>query len=164
MQRRLFDSNEHLQGSQRRFDFTPKSEPETDFPVIHAYSRHEAIEDGVLVQLSGPGYQGDAWIPDMVAEAGIRYPLAMTAEAFAQYIELTPAAERACNDLKGRLWDVLWMFRCAARSAPAGQSTIFFEFYCVTTRVKPTRCRLKSVCGPGDDGEPVLTFMLPHQD
>ena len=37
--------------------------------VISSYTRREAIEDGVLVQLSGPGYEGDAWVPEMVAEA-----------------------------------------------------------------------------------------------
>ena len=26
--------------------------------IIGAYSRRQAIEDGILVQLSGPGYQG----------------------------------------------------------------------------------------------------------
>ena len=50
--------------------------------IIDIYTRRQAIEDGVLVQLSGPGYQGDPWVPAMVAEAGFRYPVAMTATAF----------------------------------------------------------------------------------
>ena len=54
--------------------------------IISAYTRRQAIEDGVLVQLSGPGYQGDPWIPAMVAEAGFRYPVAMTATAFCRYV------------------------------------------------------------------------------
>ena len=67
--------------------------------IIDAYTRRQAIEDGILVQLSGPGYQGDPWIPAMVAEAGFRYPVAMTATAFCRYVsplegddeELAPA-------------------------------------------------------------------------
>ena len=35
--------------------------------IIDIYTRRQTIEDGVLVQLSGPGYQGDPWIPAMVA-------------------------------------------------------------------------------------------------
>jgi len=34
----------------------------------------------------------------------------------------------------------------------------------VTTRVRASRVVLKAVMGPGDDGEPVMTIMLPNQD
>jgi hypothetical protein len=46
----------------------------SDADIIDIYTRRQALEDGVLVQLSGPGYQGDPWVPAMVAEAGFRYP------------------------------------------------------------------------------------------
>ena len=58
----------------------------SDADIIDTYTRRQAIEDGVLVQLSGPGYQGDPWVPEMVAEAGFRYPVAMTATAFCSYV------------------------------------------------------------------------------
>ena len=132
--------------------------------VIHTYSRRQAIEDGVLVQLSGPGYEGDPWVPEMVAELGYRIPIAMTATAFGQYVELTPAAERACNDIKGRLWDVLWMLKLAIGRCPVDTDTIYFDLYCVVDRVKPKLVRLKSLCGPGDEAEPVLTIMFPEED
>jgi len=136
----------------------------TDADVIHTYTRRQAIEDGVLVQLSGPGYEGDAWIPEMVAEIGYRAPVAITAAAFAKCVELTPAAERACNDLKGRLWDVLYMLRLAIGRSRPDQDTVWFDVWCVVNRAKPQEVRLKSVCGPGDDAEPVLTIMLPEED
>ncbi len=90
--------------------------------IIDIYTRRQAIEDGVLVQLSGHGYQGDPWVPAMVAEAGFRYPVAMTATAFCSYVsplegdgeELAP-----CQDIKGRLWDVLWMLKAAIRRIQA---------------------------------------------
>jgi len=132
--------------------------------VIHTYTRRQAIEDGVLFQCSGPGYEGDEWLPKMVAEAGFRVPVAMTVEVFYQYVDLTPAAKRACNDVKGRLWDVLWMLRCAIDGHTGGTDTILFELRVVTTRVRPSLVRLKAVIGPGDEGEPVLTIMLPEQD
>ena len=31
----------------------------SDADIIDIYTRRQAIEDGVLVQLSGPGYEGD---------------------------------------------------------------------------------------------------------
>ena len=78
-------------------------------------------------------------------------------------IALTPAAKRAHNDVKGRLWDVLWMMRLAMQSN-RDASSVLFEVYVVRKRVTPTRTRLKVVCGPGDDAEPVLTIMFPEED
>jgi hypothetical protein len=59
--------------------------------------------------------------------------------------------------------------------------TLLFDFYCIvadpalssnetidaTARSGPEEMRfviLKAVSGPGDDGEPVMTFMLPEED
>jgi hypothetical protein len=134
-----------------------------DAEVISRYTRRQAIEDGVLVQLSGPGYVGDKWVPDMCREAGFRFPIAMTIEAFSQYVDLTPAAKRACNDMKGRLWDVLWMLKNAIRRSQSG-SEIHFELRCVVDRLRPSRVKLKALCGPDDDGSPCITIMLPEQD
>lgn len=122
-----------------------------EWDYISRYTRAQAIEDGVLVDVSDtPEKQ----------EAGIKYPVAMTAAVFAQCVELTPAAKRAGNDVKGRLWDVLYMMRFPVRPDP---TTVLFELMCVVDRVRPTRVRLKAVCGPGDDGEPVITIMLPEE-
>ena len=90
-----------------------------DAEIIDTYTRREAIEDGILVQLSGPGYQGDPWIPAMVAEAGFRYPVAMTTTAFCSYVSPLEGDDEKlapCQDIKGRLWDVLWM---PARASPS---------------------------------------------
>lgn len=168
---KMFETNAHVRPiEQTRLHFNEPTEPAepslglfTGADVIHTYSRLQAIEDGVLVQLSGHGYEGDDWVPEMVAEAGFRIPLAMTVEAFSKYVDLTPAAKRAGNDLKGRLWDVLWMFRHAIARGD-GRSEIVFEFRCVVDRIRPSRCFLKSICGPGDDGEPVITIMERNQD
>lgn len=126
--------------------------------VIYAYTRQQAIEDGVLVDLMQPEFV------ELVHNAGFRFSVAMTAEAFHDYVELTPMATEMCNDLKGRLWDVLWMLRVAIQKQRGNSSNIVFQFYCVTDQIKPKLCTLKAVCGPGDQGEPVLTIMHPWQD
>ncbi|MFP3869034.1 MAG: DUF6573 family protein [Desulfobacteraceae bacterium] len=125
--------------------------------VIFAYTRKQAIADGVLVDLM----QGE--LGELVKEAGFRYPIAMTAEAFAEYVDLTPAAKKAGCNLKGRLWDVLTMLHWAIKRA-SDTNELIFKFYAVTDRPKPRLCRLKSVVGPGDQGEPVITIMLVNQD
>lgn len=125
--------------------------------VVHVYTRRQAIEDGVLVDLM----QGE--MGELVREAGYVVPVAMTAEAFHKYVELSPAAAEAGCDLKGRLWDILIMLRYAVRRS-RGQNTLTFDFLCVTDRPKPQWCTLKAVMGPDDDGGPCLTLMLPEQD
>ena len=128
---------------------------------ISSYSRRQAIEDGMLVQLSGPGYEGDSWVPAMVAEAGFKYPIAMTASAFALTVAVPPDAQG--QDIKGRLWDVLWMLKCAIASTRQRSDTLLYTFSCVTREGKRI-VRLKCVCGPGDTPEPCFTLMLPEED
>lgn len=128
-----------------------------DAEVIHTYSRAQAIEDGVLVDLR----QGD--LAEVVENAGIKYPIAATVEVFSECIDLTDAAKRAGNDIKGRLWDVLWMLKNAIRRSKT-TTGIDFEVLIVRDRTRPTRTQLKAVCGPGDNMEPVITIMFPNQD
>jgi len=130
----------------------------TDSPfVVFQYTREQALDDGVLVDLR----QND--LDEVVANAGIKFPVACTAEVFAECVALTPAAERACNDIKGRLWDIVWMMTNAIRRGGQGD-TITFQLMVVRKRVKPTLTTLKAVCGPGDNMEPVITIMFPDQD
>lgn len=120
--------------------------------IIHTYSRAQAIEDGTLVELD----------PALCREAGLKFPVAVTQAVFAECIGLTPAAVRACNDIKGRTWDVLTMLKDGIRRARS-TTTIEFQAYVVRARVRPTLTSFKAVCGPGDAGEPVITIMFPTE-
>ena len=77
-------------------------------PPICSYSRKQAIEDGELVDLMQEDLVG------MVREAGFKYPVAMTFAAWSETAGRKPVP--AGNDLKGILWDVLWMLKCAISS------------------------------------------------
>ena len=121
--------------------------------VISSYSRAQAIEDGVLVDVSS-----------VAREAGIKFPVAMTPTAWGKYVEVPEGV--SCQDETGRLWDIVWMFRCAA--AKFDGHTLLFKLYvcnhnreCLDRRDLVT---LKAMCGPGDDAEPVITIMLPDED
>ncbi len=128
-----------------------------NWKIIHKYTRADAIRDGVLVDLR----QGE--LAEVVENAGIKVPVAMTRTAFERYVSLTQAAQEAGNDIKGRLWDILWMYRCAAQKNPH-ESVMCFSFYCVVDQPKPKKCEIKVIVGPGDDPAPVLTFLLPKED
>jgi len=54
------------------------------------------------------------------------------------------------------------MLRWAIGRSRSGPD-IAFELLCVTTIVRPSRITLRSVMGTGDDGQPVVTVMLPHE-
>ncbi len=122
--------------------------------LIYAYTREQALDDGVLVDVS-----------EMAREAGIRYPVAVTASVWAT-IEAIPEKLKGVQDVQGRLWDVLSMFRFAARMARVDGDTLFYDLHMDRNeggrRVR--KLRLKAVCGPGDNWEPVVTIMLPDED
>jgi hypothetical protein len=128
-----------------------------DAEVLSTYSRAQAIEDGVLVDLC----KGE--LGDLVKEAGFKIPVACTAEVFADCINLTDAATRAGNDIRGRLWDVLWMLKMAIRTSRS-TDRINFTVRVVRERVRPTPTQLVAVCGPGDNLEPVITICYPGQE
>jgi hypothetical protein len=121
--------------------------------LIHSYSRNQAVEDGVLVDVS-----------ETAREAGFRYPVALTHAVWDRYVAVPEEAEGQDED--GRLWDILWMLKHAIASRSEANRGSVREFQ-LLVRNDNRRARivtLKSVCGPGDDGEPVLTIMLPSED
>jgi hypothetical protein len=119
---------------------------------IHAYSRADAIADGVLIDVSS-----------VAREAGIRYPVALTRAAWERCVTVPPGV--VCQDEAGRLWDVLWMLACAVRRGGSGPEVRFGVHVRNDNRDRtPPLVRLKAVCGPGDRGEPVVTVMLLDED
>jgi len=119
--------------------------------VIYSYTRKQAIEDGVLVDIT-----------EMAKEAGIKYPVAITSTAFFGYVALDPMPPT--QDLKGRLWDLLHMFALAARRT-SGEELLFKVLFVMNeTGVEPQEVTLKAVCGPGDDPAPVITIMRIEED
>jgi hypothetical protein len=122
-------------------------------PILDSYSRAQAIEDGVLVDVS-----------TVAAEAGIRFPVALTRAVWDRYVKVPKGV--ILQDEAGRLWDILWMFRCSAKSAPENRSCILFRLHIRNDnreRTPPLRT-LKAVVHPGDDEDPVLTISLPEED
>ncbi len=120
---------------------------------IHVYTRGQAIADGTLVDVT-----------DQAQEVGIKLPTAVTREVWEAYVALSDVARDAGNDERGRLHDILWMFRCAAVRAPKDASELLYELLVVTENPDPTLVTLKAICGPGDDFRPVITILLPEQD
>ena len=129
-----------------------KEQPEEvpDLPVISSYTRAQALADGVLVDVT-----------EAAKEAGIIYPTALTAAVWERYVAVPD--KLGCPDEKARVANVLFMFHAAAKASRSGGYTIQFELITMIDDGLRTE-KLKSICGPGDSAEPVITIMLPEED
>lgn len=126
--------------------------------VVFAYTRAQALADGVLID-AGP----------MAGEAGFRWPVALTVDAWADCVawDESDSERQLHQDQSGRLWDVLFMAAYGARANAERGSELLFELYRVPRDGQATEAELttlKLMVGPDDDGEPVMTILLPHED
>lgn len=138
-----------------------KSGPQPDpmsWPVIFTYTRAQAIADGVLVDVSSTA-----------VEAGFKFPVAVTEAVWQDCIEWSEqdSQRQVHQDQSGRLWDVLFMAYVAVRTNPKAEQIINYGIVRVPrdgASHRPRRVELKIVLSGGDQGEPVLTIMQPHED
>jgi hypothetical protein len=121
--------------------------------VIYAYTRAQAVADGVQVDVS-----------TVAAEAGIRFPVFLTRSVFDAYVTVPPNVSG--QDEAGRLWDVVWMLRLAIRKAAQEKNRLPFALYVRNDNRTPRLVKLVAMCGPLDldDPQPAITVMMPDED
>jgi len=122
-------------------------------PIIYSYSRKQAIEDGVLVDLT-----------EWARQSGFSIPVACTAAVWNQYVVPPGDTKSLGQSERGRAHDLLWMLHLAIKKQPGAAELLMFEVIFLNAAGKQETVKLKAICGPGDDAEPVLTVMLPHED
>lgn len=138
--------------------------PFAEMPVIFSYSRAQAIEDGVFVDLT-----------EWAKEAGFKIPVACTSGVWHRYITPPAGTRELGQSERGRAHDVLWMLFVAIKRQSAhnkaegngharGDDRLFYEVIFLQAPNRHETAKLKSICGPGDNGEPVLTIMMPDED
>lgn len=122
--------------------------------VIFEYSRRQAIEDGVLVDVSA-----------MATEAGFLVPVAITATVYAEIVSPDEAARAIGQSPNGRLWDLLFLLLVRAKTlGPTDDLSQTTYTMRVAEAGKSRDVTLKAVIGPGDEREPVITVMFPWED
>lgn len=138
--------------------------PFAGMPVIFSYTRKQAIEDGVLVDLT-----------EWAKETGFRIPVACTSALWQGYI-VPPAGTRELGQSeRGRAHDLLWLLfvaikrRASHKKAERNGNTatndrLLYEVAFLQAPHRHETITLKSICGPGDDGEPVVTIMKRDED
>ncbi|HBA87415.1 MAG TPA: hypothetical protein DCZ75_05305 [Geobacter sp.] len=119
--------------------------------IVYSYTRADAINDGVLIDLSER-------YPE---QCGMyRFPVGCTAAVWS-LIEHGVAADTGATPA-GIVWDILYMSQNYMVARPDEQ-TVFFDVIIPDARRSKVH-RLKAVCHPGDKMEPVITVMLPEED
>ena len=130
--------------------------------VIDGYSRAQAIEDGVLIDMS-----------ELAREAGIKYPVAVTAAVYAvlspwgdgEKPEAGQALYGLGQSMQGRAWDMLAILLYGIRRGQGGDRVDFAPLFLMPGKGdKPRGVQMYALCGPGDDAEPVITVMMPGED
>ena len=128
------------------------SDPLANAEVIYSYTRKQALADGEQIDVSVTA-----------AEAGIRFPVFLTRAVWEKYVRVPEGVQ--CQDERGRLWDVVWMLRMAARQTSGLQMRFRLHVQNDNRRGTPPSVTLKAECGPLDidDPRPAITVMLPEQ-
>lgn len=124
-----------------------------DLPIIDAYTREDAIEDGVLVDVT-----------KRAREAGYTVPVALTSAVHDDVTEAIPDSLKATADPEGRLWDLLWVGRVAFQPAMSGQSSR--SPFRLTMPVRGSQKRLyEAVMVAADEGSgTAITIMRADED
>lgn len=123
-----------------------------DAEVISAYTRAQAIEDGFLVDIT-----------EFAREAGFKVPVAVTSGVFS-ILEPSEELKADGQDLKGRMWDMLWILRIAIRKSHWTDTTVFAPLMIKTAGGKPEPVKMWAKAGPGDTMDMVITIMLEGED
>jgi len=128
----------------------PPDNPWEDVPVIYRYTRAQAIEDGVLVDVT-----------ESAKAEGSLYPVAMTSTLYHEAIRRPGGAEPEEGIKIDAVLCIRWLLRriviVAARLLEKGKNGDRVHF-CLG------QIAAWALCGPGDDGRPVLTVMLEGED
>ena len=116
--------------------------------LIHSYSRAQAIEDGMLADISS-----------LAREAGFKFPVAVTSRVF----ELLNDTAQSGQSFEGRAWDLLMILRLKIKASNGTDTIYFAPLFNTKDHSQPRPCKLWSKCGPGDEGEPVITVMFTDE-
>lgn len=111
-------------------------------PMIFSYTRAQAIEDGVLIDVT-----------HLARNEGFRIPVAVTCGVWEKMTPQMPPPFKPENVTPTLIVGLLRKLRRAIRHAEGP-----------TDRIVLHDMGMWASCGPGDDAEPVITIMLDGED
>ena len=126
--------------------------PFADFTIISTYTRKQAIEDAVLIDITAAAH-----------EHGFKLHTVVTDNLYHQYLSPPEDLHGEGQSLAGRLHDLLTIAMVAARGNK-DSNRVKFEVLFLMRPGQLERVQVIAHVGPGDKGEAVLTLMLPGDD
>ena len=122
-------------------------------PVIYAYTRSQAVADGVQVEVT-----------KTAQEAGIKFPMFLTRAVFDNYVAVPP--DVTGQDEAGRLWDLVWLTRFAVLRSHGHTDRLPVALYVRNDNHRAKLVKLIAVCSALDidDPQPALTLMMADED
>ena len=133
--------------------------------IFHRYTRAQALEDGTLTSAN----IGDLAV--VTAQHFALTPIPPVAIAYYLMAAMREAA-RVGFDLTGIWHDILVVATAASNSSRNGtMARVFYD--CLSNGPRRWSCTVRIGghdqtviidIGPGDEGEPVVTVMVPHDD
>jgi hypothetical protein len=148
--------------------FSPSTPDAMNNPanIIHRYTRAQALDDGTLTSANS----GDLAAVTAQHFAGLTL-IPPVAVAYYLMADMRAAARAGC-DMAGIWHDILVI--ATAASNPSLNGTMARVFYgCLSNGPRRWSCTVRIGghnqtviidIGPGDEGEPVVTFMAPNDD
>jgi hypothetical protein len=127
---------------------------ETPFgPVIYAYTRSQAVADGVQIDVT-----------KTAQEAGIKFPMFLTRAVFDNYVAVPDGVTG--QDEAGRLWDLVWMTRFAILRSHGHTDRLPVALYVRNDNHRAKLVKLIATCSAldMDDPQPALTLMLSDEN
>ncbi len=132
---------------------TKLNKPSESAPLtVFQYTRAQAIEDGVLVDLT-----------ELARESGFKVPVACTAAVWNGYVVPTQRTRALGQSERGRARNMLHTLFNAVRKDGSGDA-VTFQVMFLQTPDRRVMVKLKALFGPDDRGEPAVTVMLPGED
>jgi hypothetical protein len=121
--------------------------------VIYAYTRAQAVADGVQVDVT-----------KTAQEAGIKFPMFLTRAVWEAYVAVPP--DVTGQDEAGRLWDIVWMTRFGIIRSTPGRDRIPVAMYVRNDNRAARLIKLIATCSAldMDDPQPAITVMMPDED
>jgi hypothetical protein len=129
-----------------------KEGPWAGFTLIHSYTRKQAIDDGVLVDVT-----------ELAKASGFVVPVAMTAAVFADVEHWADMVTRAgAKTTSNDLVKVVLRFTFQAIRKVVGTDTDRVPLPLTQFVGRPQSAI--AVIGPGDNAEPVVTLLYPGEE
>ena len=135
--------------------------------IIYSYTTKQAVEDGSLFKVDSA----------ILKEIGIKFPVYLTSPVFSRYV-VVPSDAKDHQDLRARLFDLLYMFSIRAKQTDSAY--LKFQFVCLLHKNAGTldneskselskfhkEITLKAVITAQDidDASPAIFIMLPSED